>query len=737
MSDPIDAATLPLRMRWRPDLESRRVTSSGRRRWIVRDPLTRRHFQFQEEEFSIARLLDGRRSLRDIEQAFTTEWPLLRFSIAHFQGFLARLYRDGLLLDETSGQARRIRQRDQRRQRWSWLAAPSRLLAFRIGRFNPQPVLDALYPRLRWCFSPWCVAFQLLAIVAAAVWVLLHPFEFQSRLPDLTAWLQPRQLFLVAAVLGVTKGLHELGHALACRHFGGECREMGVLMLVFTPCLYCDVGDSWMIANRWRRAAIAAAGMYVEATLAALATFVWWNTQPGWLNYTALATIGVCGASTFVFNGNPLLRYDGYFILSDLVDFPNLWQRSREVLQATAAQLLLGLPRSPRLPSSPALRTGLIGYALASNVYRVIVFVACLQLIVGLFASWHVERFGWLVAAMATISACIPVAVAGSTRIGNPSWRKRVRRGRARLTMAAFAAMIAFTLFVPLPTRVAAPALLQVEQAAPLYVTVPGDIARSLSPGARVAAGDVVAVLSSPEIDRELVRSEGERATFEARVAYLESVRGDSPEAAARLPAARESLEAARQLVEQRQRDVARLSLKASRPGVVLSPPDIAKPTNTTDELSTWSGTPLDSTNRGAHLENGTLIAWIGDPTRREAILFVSESEIERIAIAQSVRLSFASWPTTILSGEVTQIAPAESNELPIELVRGKEVPHRLDDRGVPHALETTYQVRVKLADVDLPPLNRVRGQAKIAVASQSIASRLMRSFRQTFVWSP
>ena len=88
-------------------------------------------------------------------------------------------------------------------------------------------------------------------------------------------------------MLGVTKMLHEFGHGLACKRFGGECHEMGVMLLVFTPCLYCNVTDAWMIPSNWRRAAIGAAGMYVELILASLATFVWWFSEPGLVNHLA------------------------------------------------------------------------------------------------------------------------------------------------------------------------------------------------------------------------------------------------------------------------------------------------------------------------------------------------------------------------------------------------------------------------------------------------------------------
>ena len=131
--------------------------------------------------------------------------------------------------------------------------------------------------------------------------------------------------------------MHEFGHGLSCKHFGGECHEIGVMLLVFTPCLYCNVSDSWMLPNKWHRAAIGAAGMYVELVLASIATFVWWFSQPGPFNYICLSVMFICSVSTVMFNANPLLRYDGYYILSDFLEIPNLRQKASTILNRSSA----------------------------------------------------------------------------------------------------------------------------------------------------------------------------------------------------------------------------------------------------------------------------------------------------------------------------------------------------------------------------------------------------------------
>ena len=140
----------------------------------------------------------------------------------------------------------------------------------------------------------------------------------------------------------MTKVLHEFGHGLSCKHFGGECHEMGVMILVLTPCLYCNVSDSWMLPNKWHRAAIGAAGMYVEVVLASICTFIWWFTEPGLFNYLCLNVMFICSVSTVMFNANPLLRYDGYYILADILEIPNLRQKATHDPQPQAGAVVPG-----------------------------------------------------------------------------------------------------------------------------------------------------------------------------------------------------------------------------------------------------------------------------------------------------------------------------------------------------------------------------------------------------------
>ena len=149
--------------------------------------------------------------------------------------------------------------------------------------------------------------------------------------------------------MAIVKVLHEFGHGLSCKKFGGECHEIGFMLLVFTPCLYCNVSDSWMLPNKWKRVWIGAAGIYVEMILASIAAFVWYFTEQGTtINDLCLNMMFLNVVSTVLVNGNPLLRFDGYYILMDALEIPNLRQKSTEVLKRWVPKDVLGVGTSRR-----------------------------------------------------------------------------------------------------------------------------------------------------------------------------------------------------------------------------------------------------------------------------------------------------------------------------------------------------------------------------------------------------
>ena len=314
----LSATARPLAMRMRPDLELRAVRMRGRPQWSVKDPLALRYFQLREEEYFILRMLDGRTSIDDIQRRFERQFAPRRLEPRRLQAYLGRLHDEGLILSDPVGQGAELLLRRGKLQRQKWLETVSNVLALQFRGIDPDAFLGRIEPATRWIFSRTMALLCGLLTTAAILLVAVHFNTLQSLLPDFRAFFGAGNLFWLAVALGMVKICHEIGHALTCRHFGGHCHELGFMLLVFTPCLYCNVSDAWLLSDKWRRIAISAAGIVVEVMVASLATFVWWFSGSGLINSLCLDLMFVCSVNTMLLNGNPLLRYDGYYILSDL-----------------------------------------------------------------------------------------------------------------------------------------------------------------------------------------------------------------------------------------------------------------------------------------------------------------------------------------------------------------------------------------------------------------------------------
>ena len=244
------ARQLPIRKR--PDLVAQRQHYLGRSYWVVKDPVGLTYYRFQEEEFAILQMFDGLTSLDEIKERFEADFPPQKITLEELQQFLGMLHRSGLVVADVPGQGHQLRKRRDERKRQMLLAAVSNILCIRFKGFDPERLLNWLYPRLRWLFSPLAVTLSCTLLLSALLLVVVEFDVFRSKLPEFQQFFNIHNAFLLALVLGVTKVFHEFGHGLTCKHFGGECHEMGIMVLVLTPCLYCNVSDSWMLPSKWR-----------------------------------------------------------------------------------------------------------------------------------------------------------------------------------------------------------------------------------------------------------------------------------------------------------------------------------------------------------------------------------------------------------------------------------------------------------------------------------------------------
>ncbi len=730
------ARKLPVRVR--PDLSARKHRYQGRSYWVVKDPVGLNYFRFQEEEFAILQMLDGATSLDDLKEQFEQEFPPQKITVEELGQFVGMLHRSGLVITDAPGQGKQLKKRRDERKRKELLSALANILAVRFKGIDPDKLLDRLHPFVAWLFTPWAVAACATLAASAGLLVAVQFDVFRAKLPAFHEFFAAENWFYLAIVLGLTKVIHEFGHGLSCKHFGGECHEMGVMVLVLTPCLYCNVSDSWMLPNKWHRAMIGAAGMYIEVVMASICTFIWWFSAPGMLNQLALSTMFVCSVSTIVFNANPLLRYDGYYILSDIMEIPNLRQKASTILQRKLAWWCLGLeePDDPFLPQRNQAFFAL--YTVASAVYRWVVTFSILWFLYNIFKPYRLEVIGQMIG----IAAIVGLVVQPAYKVGKffyaPGRMRKVKRGRMYASLAVLAAAVAAVLFIPLPYHVVCPMEVEARGAESIYVDQPG-VLRSIhvQSGQLVHAGDVLFELTSPELELEIADLTGKLEQQKARLLVLDRQKtGREGRVAAhmQLGETKEMIHLFEEQLAQAKEKQAKLTIKANRDGLVIAAP--AKPDQALPQkLRTWSGSPLDERNLGAALDRGVLLCQVGDPKQLDAKLYIDQDYIDFIRSGQAVAVMLDELPGREYDTKVVNKSPQPVPSVPKQVAdsTGGGLPTQTSEQGEERPLSPTFAVRAPLDDNDGLMRVGLRGRGKVYTEWQTLGQRGWRYLTRTF----
>lgn len=736
----VSSSSRKLAIRVRPDLKARRQRYQGRVYWVVKDPVGLQYFRFEEEEFAILQMLDGESSLEEIAERFEHDFPPQTIRVEELQNFIGMLHRSGLVLSDSAGQGVQLKKRRDERRKQELIQNFSNILSFRMRGIDPERILDAIYPWVRWFFSvPATICAIILALCALSL-VIVQFDVFQSKLPSFHSFFAAQNWLVIAGVLAITKIIHEFGHGLSCKHFGGECHEMGIMLLVLTPCLYCNVSDSWMLPNRWHRAAIGAAGMYVEVVIASIATFIWWFSEPGFLNYLCLNIMFVSSVSTIIFNANPLLRYDGYYILSDIMEIPNLRQKASAILNRKLGWWCLGLEEQddPFLPHRHQSLFAL--YTVASFFYRWVVLLSILYFLNKVFEPYGLKILGQMIAAASLYGMIVMPFWKVFKFFRVPGRVSKVKKVRMFASLALLVAVVAGILFIPLPSSVTCEFELQPRGSESVYIDVAGTLEEVMvEPGQHVEEGQLLARLRNIDLELEIEKLQGQREANQAQLESLYQMQFYDQNAGLQIDVIRKRLASLNEQLAQKQRDVDRLTLIALRSGTVIPPP--YRPdarANPEVELASWSGWPMEKKNLGATFSpdgSENLFCQIGDPNAWDAVLVINQGDLDLLREGQEVRLMFNESAYHVFVSTLASVADDEMKNIGPRLAStsGGAVPAQHDPGGEVKPLTTSYQAEVQLDNSRGMFRNGLTGTARIKNEPRTLASRLTRYLKRTF----
>ncbi|GAA5508903.1 HlyD family efflux transporter periplasmic adaptor subunit [Novipirellula caenicola] len=715
-------------VRIRPDVIAVQTLHQNESAYVIKDPISMTYHRLRADEYFVLERLDGRCSLDDLQREYETKFHPQRVSHRQLNQLLFRFHQSGLTVSDAANQAIPLEHRGRQEQRQKWLQQLSSLLFIRFPGVDPEPFLRRTYPWIRPLLSLPAITIAAFLCVSAAIAFVTRWDTFAAEFPTIGVWLRFESLLMLAAVIGGTKVLHELGHAFVCKHFGGECHQIGPMLLVFTPALYCDTSDSWMLPNRFQRAAVGLAGVATEIVLAAAATWIWIVTAEGMVHSIAMNVMLVCGISTVVFNANPLLRYDGYYVLSDLCDTPNLAERSRRLLFAHLNRIVLGVDELPYETITAFGRFWMIAYAALATVYRWTLTLLILWFVSLMLRPYGLESIGRTLCLFAIAGMVYSLAQIPMRFLKNPVRRSQVRWGRL-LRFGCTCAILAGLMMWPLPSSISTTGRFTPRKQTPVYISTPGILQRlGASPGDSVRKGDTIATLVNPDVQYEYVKALGRVEIQAALVQSLRQRRYQTPETGDELPAAEALLADLNEQLETRRERRDALVIHAAASGKLLE--GSRRPTATSYgnddafQLVNWSGYPTDPENGKGYFQSGTELMSIVEGEDWDVEIVMSQSDVQRIAFGSKVKLALRSDPGNVFSGVVTDISRAQWTP-ELNTPRWDDV--NATRQQAPAA--TSYVVRVA---AKLPDSIHFRAGSttisRIEAAPISIAGRILRS---------
>jgi putative peptide zinc metalloprotease protein len=543
----------------RPGVITRRQNYRGERWIVLENPFSNQFFRLRPEAFEFVARLRPDRTVEQVWQECLDRYPDHAPGQEAVIQLLSQLYFSNLLQYDTAADASQLFERyKKRRQR----EVGSQFLNVMFMRF---PLLDPD----RFLVKTLPVVGKLISSVGALIWLFVVGFGLKNvidnwpELRDQTQGvLSPANLPLLYLAMIFVKTFHEFGHAYFCRKWGGEVHVMGIMLMIFTPVPYVDATASWGFRSHARRALVGAAGMIVELFIAAIAGFIWSRTGPGVLHSITHNIMFVASVSTLIFNLNPLLRFDGYYILSDLIQVPNLHQRASEQMRYLAEHYLFGVTKVRPASDTPSGQWGLTIFGVASGIYRVVVFGGILLAVADRFLI-----IGIVMAAFCLISwVTVPVVKLFKYLSGSPRL-ERVRWRAIGVTAGLVVVLLILLQVVPFPNHFRASGVVRATERTEMMTDVAGAVAEIATPaGSHVTKGQALLRLTNPELELELAQTRARAEEVEARL--LKAMKDDSAD----LKPLMETKASVDSRLAKVQEDVSKLIVRARHDGVWIAP---------------------------------------------------------------------------------------------------------------------------------------------------------------------
>ena len=669
----------------------------GQAWYALSDPLSGRVHRVTPSAYLFAARLDGARTVDAVWQEMVAELDTEAPGQDAVIELLMQLHSADLLAGDIPPDAAELLTRRDRLSRALWLRNLKAPLAVQIPLLDPDRFLARTLPLVAPLFGRVALVLWLLLMIAAGAVVLQHWEALTDNLLDRV--MAAEGLLALALVYPVMKVLHELGHGYAAKRFGCTVPAMGAMLLVFFPVPYVDASASAALRSKWQRAGVAAAGILVEVTLSAIAALVWAAAEPGLLRAIAFNVMVVGGLSTILVNGNPLLRFDGYYVLSDLIEVPNLAQRGPRYLTWLLDRFVFRVPGLRPFDGQPHERVAMLLHTPLSWVYRLTVTIG-----IALFVAAHYFVVGVVLGVVSVAVGFVKPVVKGLWQVATGP-RYRLVRGRAAgLTFGSIAAVSALLLTVPAPIHATSEGVIWVPQDSFIRAGTDGFVRSvAVAPGTPVTAGTALMQLEHPIAEAKL-------RVGEARVQELEA-RYTAEFVTDRIAA-----------------EVTRFELAQERAALARERVRIGQQTILAPAEGRFASTRPVEDLPGRYVAAGEVLGYVTPTQGRVARVVVPQADIELVQHRlRDVQIRLADRRTDMIS-TVVRAVPGAGQQLPsaaLATAHGGSIAVDPRDGREPKAFERHFQF-----DVLLP-----EDQGGDALAASGFGSRVFVRF--DFAWEP
>lgn len=731
-TDQLRSSQRPVPLRGRQDLVIKRIEFQGVSHFVIKDPVGLTYHRLRADQYRVLTLLDGHKNLETIRDELVREFPAISPTLTDTQMLVADLHQKGLAYSIRPGQAAARIEQKRKKRRQKLFSGLTNILSLRLPGWDPDRVLGAMVPWTRWMYHPVTAAIAILFVASSWLLLAIQFRAFQAGLPAFHQFFGWPNLIFLWMTLACSKVIHEFGHGLSCKMFGSECHEMGVMLLVGSPCLYCDVSDSWMLKNKWPRILIGAAGMLIEVVLSAFAIFLWWMTEPGLFHYLCLNLFFVTTVTTVIFNANPLMRLDGYYMLSDFLEIPNLRPKADKLTREWISHLCLGIePRHDPFMPQTNLHWFII-YAIASKLYGWFILFGILMFLYTVLKPYGLQSIGQSMAVF-SITGILVQAGMNIYQVLSAPREHPIQKWRLTITAIVLGIVITCLGMIEIPFIQWAAFVIEPADVHHVVTKVAGELIElDVKPGDHVVEGQRLARLDDPrlgDMKRELLMQQElkKKALHYARVI-------DSP---GEIFQAEEALKSVNEQLAEVEERMKHLVVLAPISGTVIAPP--RHPAPKLEQLKTrlvgWTGTPLDQKNLGAFLEDRTKLLSIAPSSQMQANLYLDQADRHDVSVGMKVGLKFDELPDRVFRGTISQIATAHTDFAPetMAVKNGGLLATTADKEGHEQLQESVYQATVLLDEAPELMRSNLRGTARFMAANRSAFGWLWRYVRRTF----